>query len=45
MKPNNQTGNYSFYFAYKENKNASKAELRAEKTIKQDLSSFDLLNI
>ena len=40
MKPANQNGSYSFYFAYKENKNASKEELRNEKTIKQDLSSF-----
>ena len=40
MKPQNQIGSYSFYFAYKENKNASKGELRGEKTIKQDLSSF-----
>lgn len=40
MKPQNQIGSYSFYFAYKENKNASKEELRAEKTIKQDISSF-----
>jgi integrase len=40
IKPKNQNGSYSFYFAYKENKNASKEELRGEKTIKQDLSSF-----
>lgn len=40
MKPQNQIGSYSFYFAYKENKNASKDKLRAEKTIKQDISSF-----
>ena len=40
LKPKNQIGNYSFYFAYKENKNASKEELRNEKTIRQDLSSF-----
>lgn len=40
LKPKNQIGSYSFYFAYKENKNASKEELRNEKTIKQDLSSF-----
>lgn len=40
MKPFNQNGSYSFYFAYKENKNASKNELRAEKTIKQDITSF-----
>ena len=41
MKPKNQIGSYSFYFAYKENKNALKEELRAEKTIKQDLTSFN----
>lgn len=40
IKPKNQNGSYSFYFAYKKNKNASKEELRAEKTIKQDLTSF-----
>jgi integrase len=40
MKPKNQIGSYSFYFAYKGNKNASKNELRAEKTIIQDLNSF-----
>lgn len=40
LKPKNQNGSYSFYFAFKENKNASKEELRGEKTIKQDLSSF-----
>ena len=40
MKPKNQIGSYSFYFAYKGNKNALKNELRAEKTIIQDLNSF-----
>ncbi len=40
MKPANQNGSYSFYFAYKENKNASKDDLRGEKTIIQDLNSF-----
>ncbi len=39
-KPKNQIGSYSFYYAYKENKNASKEDLRAEKTIKQDLGSI-----
>ena len=40
IKPKNQIGNYSFYYAYKDNKNASKEELRAEKTIKQDLGTI-----
>lgn len=40
IKPKNQVGSYSFYFAYKENQNASKHELRSEKTIKSDLTSF-----
>lgn len=40
MKPANQNGSYSFYYAYKKNKNATKDDLRGEKTIVQDLNSF-----
>lgn len=40
MKPANQNGSYSFYYAYKKNKNATKDDLRGEKTIIQDLNSF-----
>jgi integrase len=40
IKPKNQIGSYSFYFAFKENSDASKNELRAIKTISNDLSSF-----
>ena len=36
MKPANQNGSYSFYYAYKKNKNATKDDLRGEKTIIQD---------
>ncbi|MDX9901495.1 MAG: hypothetical protein RBT22_08400 [Aliarcobacter sp.] len=40
MKPANQNGSYSFYYAYKKNKNATKDDLRGEKTIIDDLNSF-----
>ena len=39
-KPKNFNNIYSFYFAYQQNKNAVKNDLRAIKTISTDLGSF-----
>ena len=39
-KPTNLNENYSFYFAYMENKNAKKDDLRAIKTILSDIQSM-----